>query len=35
MTQDIDSIADLSRKMIGYKLKTKQTTGDGVVVNKV
>ena len=21
--------------MIGYKLKTKQTTGDGVVVNKV
>lgn len=35
VTKDIESIAELSRKMIGHKLKTKQTAGDGVTVNKV
>ena len=29
------SIPRLTEQMIGYKLKTKQTTGDGVTVNRV
>jgi hypothetical protein len=28
-------IGQLASKMLGYKLKTKQTPGDGVLVNKV
>ena len=31
----LDSVEGLARQMLGYKLKTKQTTGDGVVVRKV
>ena len=31
----LDSIATLTNQMIGHKLKTKQTTGDGVLVKKV
>lgn len=29
------SIPGLAKQMIGYKLSTKQTTGDGVTVNRV
>lgn len=35
VTRDLASIKDLTSKMFGYKLKTKQTTGDGVLVQKV
>ena len=35
VTRDIDSIANLARVMIGHKLVTKQTSDDGVLVNKV
>lgn len=35
VTSDIESIGELSKQMIGYKLKTKQTPNDGVMVNKV
>ena len=31
----LDSIATLTEQMIGHKLKTKQTTGDGVLVKRV
>jgi len=31
----LETAADLVSKMIGYKLKTKQTSADGVTVNKV
>lgn len=31
----LESIPDLTKQMIGYKLKTKQTTGDGVTVKRV
>jgi len=31
----LDSIATLTQQMIGHKLKTKQTTGDGVLVKRV
>lgn len=31
----LDSIQPLAAQMIGYKLKTKQTPGEGVLVNKV
>ena len=31
----MDSIKGLTSQMIGYKLKTKQTTGDGVLVKSV
>ena len=31
----LDSVMGLTQKMIGYKLKTKQTTGDGVTVNRI
>ena len=29
------SVPELASQMIGYNLKTKQTTGDGVLVRKV
>ena len=35
VTKDLASVKDLTSKMFGYKLKTKQTTGDGVLVQKV
>lgn len=35
VTTDLASIRDLSEQMLGHKLKTKQTTGDGVTVKKV
>ncbi|XP_064399963.1 succinate--CoA ligase [GDP-forming] subunit beta, mitochondrial-like [Halichondria panicea] len=35
VTKDLDSIGALTEQMIGYKLETKQTTGDGVLVHKV
>jgi len=35
VTQDLDSIATLTQQMIGHKLKTKQTTGDGVLVKRL
>lgn len=35
MCNSLNSIEGLSKQMIGYKLKTKQTTGDGVLVSKV
>ena len=31
----LDSITGLTQQMIRYKLKTKQTTGDGVAVNRI
>ena len=31
----LDSITGITEQMIGYKLKTKQTTGDGVTVKKI
>ena len=35
MLYSLDSITDLTQQMIGYKLKTKETTGDGVTVKKI
>ncbi|KAG0237272.1 Succinate--CoA ligase [GDP-forming] subunit beta, mitochondrial [Actinomortierella wolfii] len=35
LTRDPAKVPGLVKQMLGYKLKTKQTTGDGVVVNKV
>lgn len=34
-THSLGSIQPLTAQMIGHKLKTKQTTGEGVVVSKV
>ena len=31
----LDSVTGLTQQMIGYKLKTKQTNGDGVTVNRI
>ena len=33
--EDLKSIPHLSEQMIGYRLKTKQTPPDGVLVTKV
>jgi succinyl-CoA synthetase beta subunit len=35
LSYSLDSITGLTQQMIGYKLKTKQTTGDGVTVNRI
>ncbi|CAI8031651.1 Succinate--CoA ligase [GDP-forming] subunit beta, mitochondrial (Fragment) [Geodia barretti] len=35
VTKDLASVPELVSQMIGYNLKTKQTTGDGVTVRKV
>ena len=35
VTRDLELISDLSKQMIGYRLKTKQTPQDGVLVTKV
>jgi succinyl-CoA synthetase beta subunit len=35
VTRDIQSISGLTRQMINHRLTTKQTSPDGVLVNKV
>ncbi|KAG1681700.1 Succinate--CoA ligase [GDP-forming] subunit beta, mitochondrial [Nymphon striatum] len=35
LTKDAEEVAPLVEKMLGHKLKTKQTTGDGVMVKTV
>jgi len=35
LTRDVDEVRRLCERMLGHKLTTKQTTGDGVLVRKV
>ena len=35
VTRDVDGIGELAKQMIGYRLRTKQTPADGVLVKKV